>query len=469
MNSTPYRPLALLMCGLISAAPAFANPAALNDKLLDALRKNNNVPGMSAAIIKDGKLVWQGSAGFADVARKIPVDASTRFRLASVSKFVTTLMLARLVEQNRITLSDPVARYLPDYPAKSHAFNSLQLASHSAGMPHYDMVRDANRDEAVVPFKNVAAGLAVFKDRDLIHRPGTKFHYSSFGFNLLAAVMERAAGKDFLAQLAELSATAGAPSLEAEQIGTDRTFWSALYEPGGMEVPRGNVTYNWAGGGMLSNAADLARIGALTLDTSYISRRTLNLFTAPVLLADGSPVTGENFTMGIGWRLNTDQHGRRIFHHSGVTRGARSHISVYPEQRLVVAILSNASWVSAIELTSRSLAEQMMDDNSAAVARPCTAGNYAYRGTYKEKPISGTVRFDRAGHECSGVFVADNALGTWLANGSGSGFNSLALYGRGDRLSMVTPLGLFPVTRKGDSMTLAFSTTVLDLALERLK
>lgn len=469
MNSTHYRPLTLLMCGVLSVAPAFANPAALNDKLLDELRKNNNVPGMSAAIIKDGKLVWQGSSGYADVARKIPVDTGTRFRLASVSKFVTTVMLARLVEQNRITLGDPVSRYLPDYPAKAHAFNSWQLASHSAGMPHYDMVRDANRDEAVTPFKDVAAGLAVFKDRDLIHRPGTKFHYSSFGFNLLSAVMERAAGKDFLAQLAELSAIAKAPSLEAEQLGADTTSWSALYEPGGKEVPRGNVAYNWAGGAMLSNAGDLARIGALTLDPSYISRRTLNLFTAPALLADGSPVTGENFTMGIGWRLNTDQHGRRIFHHSGVTRGARSHISVYPEQGLVVAILSNASWVSAIELTARSLAEPMMDDGSAAAARPCTTGKYAYRGTYKEKPIAGTVRFDRAGSDCTAVFVADNALGTWLANGNSSGANRLALFGRGDSLSMVTPLGLFPVTRNRDSMTLAFSTTTLHLPLERLE
>lgn len=466
MNSLCKPSLTVLMCGLLSSAPAFASSATLNDKLLEALQKNNHVPGMSAAIIKNGKLVWQGSAGYADLARKIPVNADTRFRLASVSKFVTTVMLARLVEQNRFDLTAPVSRYLPDYPAKSHPFNSLQLASHTAGMPHYD-ARDTNRDAVEAPFKDVTAGLSVFKDRPLAHAPGTKFHYSSFGFNLLSALMERAADKDFLAQIAQLSALANAPTLEAEQPGAARASWSALYETGGKEVPRGNVSYNWAGGGMLSNASDLARIGALMLDTSYISRKTMDMFATPVRLADGSPVVGENFTMGIGWRLNTDQHGRRIVHHSGVTRGARSHISVYPEQGLVLVLLSNASWISAMELTARSLAEPMMDEGAAAGAQPCTAGTYAYRGSYKEKPVSGTVRFEPVGSDCSATFEANNALGGWLANGRA--MTSLAMHGRGDRLALVSPLGLFPVVRKSESMTLTLSVTPLELALERLK
>lgn len=451
---------ALLSCTLLVAMPAAAKPVELNDQLLDALRQANRVPGMSAAIIRDGKLVWQGHTGYADVARKVPVTASTRFRLASVSKFVTAAMLARLVEQNRIDLAAPVSQYLPDFPAKSHPFTPLQLSAHIAGMPHYDMKLDANRDEVAAPFKTVTAGLDIFKNRPLLHPPGTAFQYSSFGFNLLAAVMEKAAKDDFQTQLAALSAFAKAPSLEPELLDADRKHWSALYEVGGKEVPRGNITYNWAGGGLLSNAADLARVGAATLDPSFISPKTLALFTTPVRLSHGAEVVAEGYTMGIGWRLNTDQHGRRYFHHSGVTLGARSHISVYPEQRLVVAILSNASWTSAMDMTARSLAEPMFGD---AGDGKCAPGNFVYQGTYKDKPISGSVRFEAMGKQCKAVFEADNAFGKWLANGAGA--TSFTLYGGAGRMALVTPLGLFPASRNGASMTLTIMGKPLELAL----
>ena len=108
----------LLACAAFVCAPTSANPAQVNDKLLDALLLADQVPGMSAAIINDGKLVWQGKAGFADVTNKVPVSAESRFRLASVSKFVTTMLLARLVEQDRIDLSAPISGYLPDFHKK---------------------------------------------------------------------------------------------------------------------------------------------------------------------------------------------------------------------------------------------------------------------------------------------------------------------------------------------------------------
>lgn len=450
----------LAVCMLMLALPVAASPAQQNTMAFDAMQKASNVPGMSAAIMKDGRVVWQGNVGYADVANKVPVSARTRFRLASVSKFVTTLMLARLVEQGRIDLAAPISRYVPEFPAKAYRLTGLQLASHISGMPHYDAKLDANRDGFPAPFNNVSAGLAIFKDRPLVHAPGTAFLYSSFGFNLLAAGMERAARQDFLSQIATLATTARAPSLEAELLHSDRTHWSQLYEVGGKEVPRGNITYNWAGGGMLSNATDLARVGVLALDTSFISPKTLAMFTTPLRLANGAVVESDGYTMGIGWRLNTDQHGRRYFHHSGATRGARSHISVYPEQKLVVAILSNASWTSAMEMTAMSLAEPMFGDVDGTA---CEARRFAYDGAFKEKAIRGDVRFEPVDGHCKAIFEADNSFGAWLANGSG--VTSFTMVGRGGRLALVGKTGLFPVTRQGASMTITVKGNPVVLAL----
>ncbi len=450
-------------CLLWCCLPAAASPRALNDHLLEALRRANGVPGMSAAIVKDGQIVWQGHSGHADVSRNMPVTASTRFRLASVSKFVTTVMLARLVEQQRISLEAPITRYFPEYPAKAFPITSLQLATHISGMPHYDAVLDAQRDEVTAPFESVTAGLDVFKERALVHRPGHAYLYSSFGFNLLAAVMERAAQQDYRSILAALAQRAAAPSLTAELMEADRKHWSALYEVGGKELARGNITYNWAGGGLLSTALDLARVGALTLDQSYLSPATLALFQTPVRLSSGAPVAADGFTMGIGWRMNTDQHGRRYFHHSGATRGARSHISVYPDQQLVVTLLSNASWTSAMELTARSLAEHALGQ---VAEEHCVPGSFTYQGRYKDQPVHGTLRVERSGQHCKAILQADNALGRWLSKGA-AGASHVDLLGRGGRMALVTPLGLFPATRSGANLTLTLTGAPVVLTLRQ--
>lgn len=434
----------------------------LNDTLLQALQQRNGVPGMAAAIMKDGKLVWQGSAGFADVERKQPVTPSTAFRLASVSKFVTALMLARLWEQEKIDLSAPVSRYVPEFPSKQYPISSVQLASHTAGIPHYSSVLDAQRDERAKLFVTVTDGLALFKDRPLVNRPGSAYFYSSYGVNLLSAVMERAANEDFDTMLAKLAARAGAASLTAELPGNGRGTWSKLYDASGNELARGNISYNRAGGGMVSTASDLVRVGALALDTGYISGATLKRFTTPVVLDDGAPVQDERFLMGIGFRLSVDQHGRSFFHYSGVTRGARSHISVYPAQRLVVAVLSNASWTSAMDSTASALAEPVLGDGAPG---KCKAGMYRYKGTYKKSDISGSMRVEAVGGLCKATLVADNALGKWLANGAGP--LSFALYGNGESMSLVTPLGLFPADVATSSVTLTLMAVPLTLRLTR--
>lgn len=113
-----------------------------------------------------------------------------------------------------------------------------------------------------------------------------------------------------------------------------------------------------------------------------------------------------------------------------------------------------------MDMTARSLAEQVMGD---AGNGQCAPRSFGYQGTFKDKPIVGSVRFEPMGGHCKALFKADNPLGKWLANGRGA--NSFTLYGKGGRMSMVTLMGLFPVTRNGSSMTLNIMGKPLVLAL----
>lgn len=359
------RILALLLAALLSqplsAAPP---PAALPTALLADLRRMSGVPGMAAAVFRDGRLIWHGEVGHADVQAGLPVTPETRFRLASVSKFVTAAMLARLVEQGRFDPEQTVGAALPDYPAPGRAIKAWQLASHVGGMPHYGAA-DRDLADRAAPWTSVDEGLSVFKNRPLVAAPGERYHYSSFGYGLLSAMLERAAGMSFAAQLDEFARHTGAPSLRLEQPGAATEDWSKLYDTSGRELPRGNIGDRWAAGGMLATAIDVARVGAALLDPAVLTPASFERFATPVRLDDGRPVGELRFTMGIGWRLSRDAQGRRFVHHSGNTAGARAHLSLYPQERLAVALLSNASWTSALDLTTTALLDAVLLSTTA--------------------------------------------------------------------------------------------------------
>ncbi|WP_374582679.1 serine hydrolase domain-containing protein [Pseudoduganella sp.] len=450
----------LLALPALLAAGGAARAQTLPDVLLQEFQRQSGVTGMAAAIVRDGQLAWHGEAGYADAAHKLPVTQQTEFRLGSVSKFVTIAMLARLVEQGRIDLQRPVRAYLPDYPAKQYEFTPLQLATHTSGMGHYEF-GDGRFDERAEPYKTVGESLAVFQERPLRSQPGTKYEYSSYGYNLLSAVMEKAAQEDFRAMLAGAAQLAGTPSLQPELLAPAGAHWSRLYAQDGSELPRRNITYKWSGGGMLANAPDIARFGLKTLDPAFIAPGTLAMFTAPQQFADGTGISGKDYQQAIGWRVSTDYYGRRYFHHAGSIEGGRSQLSVYPAQKAAVSLLANASFTSAVALS----AESLLDAHSAAPAGPCREGTRAFKGRWREQDIAGRARFSRAGAYCKVELSADNALGDAVARKGAA--PAIIGYSRAadGATYFVTPVGIYPGKAAGDVLALQTSAGPAELRL----
>ena len=430
-----------------------APPARISDRLLQALADANGVPGMGAAVVRDGETVWTGSVGYRDLEGQRQVDQHTSFRLASVSKAIAATALAKLHEQGRVDVDAPLQPLLPWLQARWAPRTPRQLAAHTSGLPHYQSIDEARGG---VRYASVRDAVGVVRERELLSVPGTRYEYSSWGYTVLSAVVEARAGMPFLDYLAH-AVTSGLA------IGVDATDGaepdaSRAYEFVDGQVRRAaphDYSYTWAGGGLAATPEALARFGSRVLDGDVVAPRTVEWMLQPSLLADGTPVRERDYTVGLGWRTSRDVDGERIAHHAGVTNGARSALVLWPQRGMSASILSNASWVSSIEQTAVMLAApfKSVDATSVPVSASkqvaCPLQASRYDGEFDGKGFSGSARFAIEDGLCIGdLALPAGALRDWLNAPMQNDTARLQVIGidpRGGlaRAALVTPLGLY--------------------------
>jgi len=304
------------------------------------LVSEQKLPGLAISVSVDNKIVWSESFGFADLENRAPVTAQTRFRIGSISKLFTAAAAAKLHEQGALDLDAPIQKYVPSYPQKESPITSRQLLGHLAGVRHY------KRDDYINQrrFESVSDSLARFKDDPLLHRPESKYAYSSYGFVLLSAILESASGENLSVLLQKLVFTPlGMNDTQVDdnrKIIANRSGFYAKNSEGEIS----NEIYmdtsdRIAAGGFLSTAEDLARFGAASLSDRFLRPDTRAVVFTSQKTTDGKP-TG----VGLGWRIATDSEKRTIYHHGGDSIGGRAFLMVYPESRVVIAVVTNLSF-----------------------------------------------------------------------------------------------------------------------------
>jgi CubicO group peptidase (beta-lactamase class C family) len=296
-------------------------------------------PGISVALAVDGRIVWAEGFGWADLEQKIPVRPSSRFRVGSVAKSFTAALLASLYEDGGIDLDAPVQRYLPSFPEKTHPITTRQLAGHLAGIRHYQ----GEEFLGAHYYESVSEGLEIFQDDPLLFEPGARQSYSSYGFNLISAILEAVGGGDFLTLMEErVFDPLDMRDTAADQnryIVPDRVRPYVVNEGGRFaNAPYVDNSYKWAGGGFVSTAEDLVRFGLAHLAPGFLEAETLAMLHTPQ-----KTNAGEVTDYGIGWRVGTDERGRRRVGHGGGSVGGRTLFWVYPDHGLVIAMVTNLS------------------------------------------------------------------------------------------------------------------------------
>ncbi len=335
----------LLLCFFfqLSAQPA-ANPTIQQARqLIQELTQRDEIPGLSISVSKEGQLLWSEGFGYADLEQRVPVyPDKTKFRIGSVSKPLTAVALALLYEQGKINLDVAIQRYVSDFPAKRDTFTLRQLAGHLAGIRHY------KGDEFMYNkyYPTVAEGLDIFKNDPLLHQPGSKDRYSSYGWNLISAAVENAAGVDFLDYMQQqVFDPINLNQTYPERIASIIPFRSRYYanHPDNGQVinaPAVDNSYKWAGGGFIATSEDLIKFGNALLDNLLLKAATLQEFIRSQQTTDG-----QSTHYGMGFRSGTDSAGHSWFGHSGGSVGGITQFVIYPEQKVVVAIVTNASRV----------------------------------------------------------------------------------------------------------------------------
>ncbi len=314
--------------------------SAVRQFITDTLRVLG-APGASICVLQEGRTVWSAGIGMADLEQRVPVTTTTKFRVGSVSKALTSAALGRLHESGKLDWDAPVQRYVPGFPVKRRPITVRQLAGHLAGIRHYLPGEFENQKH----YATVTEGLTIFAGDSLLFEPGTQYGYSSYGYNLLSAVIEGASGESYLDYMAKhVFKPAGMTHTAAEQpdsIILERGRYYTRSDSTGpvVNAPFVDNSYKWASGGFVSTAEDLARFGQRLLEGRLLRPETVELLWTSMQTSDGRPTE-----YGIGWSVESDSMGRRRVRHSGGSVGGTAHLIIYPDARLVVALLVNSDY-----------------------------------------------------------------------------------------------------------------------------
>src|SRR4051812_20078881 len=221
-----------------------------------------NLPGLSIAIGAGGEIVWAEGFGWADLENQVRVTPDVRFRIGTASKALTSAAAGLLIERGRLKLDDEIQTYVPAFPKKQWPVTVRQLMAHVAGIR-----RDEGDEENVFTgCERTVDGIQRFADAPLRFEPGTRYSYSSYGWILVSAAIEAAAGEPFPRVMreqvfeplgmADTRADEGTPSKRATYY-FPRFGGNPRYGPQATE----EVNYSCFAGasGFLSSPSDLVR------------------------------------------------------------------------------------------------------------------------------------------------------------------------------------------------------------------
>ena len=296
-----------------------------------------NIPGVSVALALGSGLRWANGFGIADVENYVPAKTATVFRLGSISKLVTAVAVMQLAEKGKLDLDAPIQKYVPHYPKKQWPLTVRHLLCHQGGVRHY---REASELYSTRHYRDLIEPLRVFKDDPLLFEPGTRFHYSTYGYALLGVAVETAAGMRFIEYLRQnVFQPAG---MERTQV--DNVFAVIPNRARGYRKIIGDGLQNCAladtsnkipGGGLCGTAEDLVEFAIHLTGGTLLKKETLEQMFVRQKTRNGSPTP-----YGLGWQI-TERGGQRWLGHSGAQQGVSTLLLLWPKEGLVVALMAN--------------------------------------------------------------------------------------------------------------------------------
>ncbi|HKP38325.1 MAG TPA: serine hydrolase domain-containing protein [Pyrinomonadaceae bacterium] len=320
----------------ISTCAAQANLSARIDRYVKAEMSKQNIPGISLAVLRNGRVVLLRSYGMANVEHQVPVKPETIFQSGSIGKQFTAMEVMMLAEEGKLSLDDKITKFFSDAPAAWAGITIRHLLNHTSGLgdypPEIELKRDYTEEEL----------LSYFKKTPLDFEPGTSWNYSNVGYVMLGILIRKVTGKfygDFLQEriFKPLGMTTARVISEADIVPNRAAGYrlvNGAFKNQEWVSPSTNST---ADGSLYFSILDLARWDAALYTNTPLKQSSLNQMWAQTTLQDG-----RRKPYGFGWHTNVI-HGRRVAFHGGAWQGFKSSIIRFLDDKLTIIFLAN-SW-----------------------------------------------------------------------------------------------------------------------------
>ncbi len=339
------------------AAPEHYGAIELSRPLVAEFLSDHPLPGLSLCVGIEGAPAWCIASGYSDLESRAKLTPDSAVRIGSVSKTLTAAILARLQERGLVNLDGPAGSVIDPLPKHLQELTARQLASHTAGVRHYRWRFGWPPHEIWwrTHYDSVTDSLQLFVNDPLLFPPGTAFSYSSYGYTLLGALLERASGEKFASLLQrEIVQPLGlrATSLDMASVGEpDNIRYYETFGRAARSTLTIDTSRSWPGAGILSSPEDLVIFATALSSGHLVSDATLETLLTPQLLPDG---TRNEQNYALGWRITQTRKflggvdSYRVAHHGGVSSGASAFLLLFPDQNVAVAVATNSRTGSAL-------------------------------------------------------------------------------------------------------------------------
>lgn len=299
-----------------------------------------NEPGAAVLAVKDGKIILRKGYGMANLELGIPIKPEMVYCIGSLTKQFTSAAIMKLAEEGKVSITDDIKKYLPDYPTHGHKITIHHLLNHTSGIKSYTdipgmfslMRKDLTPKELIDFFKNQPMDFA----------PGERFLYSNSGYILLGAIIEKVSGKSYEAYIDDNI---------FKPLGMSNSYYGSNtriiphrvsgYEKGKNEITNASylsMTIPYAGGSLLSTVDDLHRWYQALEAGKVLSQKSLEQMYTPTKLNNE-----KTHNYGYGWALGT-LFGEKTIEHDGGVNGFYSYALRAPKKKVFVTVLTNCPW-----------------------------------------------------------------------------------------------------------------------------
>ncbi|MGD2294374.1 MAG: serine hydrolase [Candidatus Aminicenantes bacterium] len=350
----------------------------------------DRAPGLSIGFLKDD-IIWTNGYGYSDLENRVPAKAESAYRLASITKTLTATAVLQLVEEGKIDLDAHVQTYVPYFPKKKWPVTVRLLLGHLGGISHYKNYAVEGR---IKLHKDTKEALAIFQDWDLVAEPGTRYHYSSYGYNLLGAVIEGASGEsygDYIQQniFRPLGMTNSRMDNPIDLI-ANRVRGYRLIDGKIKNSEYVDVSSRFAGGGTRSTVLDLLKYARGIIEGNLLKKETWDKVFTSMATKKGR-FTG----YGMGWSVRP-WRGHFQVSHGGSQPETRTHLVIFPEENFAVAVGCNLEHINLIPYFSR-LAELILDEDLDSTAYVTDDAGQLIYNTCEQVFSNGLSQFDWKG------------------------------------------------------------------------